>query len=924
MKILVSLAAGLLLSSSMGFEGFLLGCAIGYLLWEQQASRKRMDLLEQRLAAQRAAASRVPDAASAPAGVDAEAPPPEPGRPLEEEALAPPPPEPRSFPEPVEAPADAGAGRPAPDRPPAHRPAASPAATSLARQAEAVLAQVRAFLFGGNTLVRLGMAVLFIGFAFLARYAADHDYFPLELRLAATAASGCALIGVGWRLVERRRDFALVLQGGGAAVLYLTTFVAFRLYGLLPSGAAFGLLVATTLLCGLLALLQNAQGLVILGLLGGFAAPVLTSTGEGSHVALFSYFALLNVAILVLAWYRAWRPLHLVGFFCTFGIAGLWVADAYTAALFATTEPFLVFFFLCYFAISILHSRHDALQLTRPVDGTLVFGLPVVVFSLQAVLVAPFPYGLAWSALAFAAFYAAAAYVLYRRSPARLRLLVESFAGVGLALATMVLPFAFDATWTGAGWALEAGALVWLGFRQRRGLLRASGMLLHAAAGLSFFFGLEGAGNEAVPLLNSYYFGCLALGLSALFIAFLLERNRAQAYRWEAPIQALFLAFGLLWWLAGGIGEIVREVADDGLSLHLVAVYVVATALLCTRAHTLLGWQAVRVPALLLLPALALLLAAAALLVAHPFEAGGFVAWPVGVAAHLYVLRRDEHAVSRGVASLLHAGGLWFPALLLAWEGAWLAGRVAPADTVWPTVAALIVPIVVVLLTTRLATRSTWPFGPWRTSYLLGGAVPLLGALWIGSIVVTLTSPADPRPLPFLPLINPLDLVLAFAVLAGIGWYRTSRRLVEGFGTEEQHEALQWLVAGTVFVWLNATLARTVHFVTGVPYDLAALLASSTFQTALTLFWTTLSVAVMGLAARRGGRTAWIAAATLLGVAVVKLFVVDLSSLNTVARIISFIVVGLLLLLVGYLAPVPPSTRRRAADGPEEPVETLV
>jgi len=41
-------------------------------------------------------------------------------------------------------------------------------------------------------------------------------------------------------------------------------------------------------------------------------------------------------------------------------------------------------------------------------------------------------------------------------------------------------------------------------------------------------------------------------------------------------------------------------------------------------------------------------------------------------------------------------------------------------------------------------------------------------------------------------------------------------------------------------------------------------------------------------------------------VVVVKLFVVDLSQLSAIARIGTFLVVGLLLLVVGYLSPVPP------------------
>lgn len=41
---------------------------------------------------------------------------------------------------------------------------------------------------------------------------------------------------------------------------------------------------------------------------------------------------------------------------------------------------------------------------------------------------------------------------------------------------------------------------------------------------------------------------------------------------------------------------------------------------------------------------------------------------------------------------------------------------------------------------------------------------------------------------------------------------------------------------------------------------------------------------------------------------VAKLFLVDLASHCTVERIISFVAVGLLMLVIGWFAPVPPRT----------------
>jgi len=71
----------------------------------------------------------------------------------------------------------------------------------------------------------------------------------------------------------------------------------------------------------------------------------------------------------------------------------------------------------------------------------------------------------------------------------------------------------------------------------------------------------------------------------------------------------------------------------------------------------------------------------------------------------------------------------------------------------------------------------------------------------------------------------------------------------------------------------------------------------------------------MVLSRMRMERALWIAGAALLAVVVGKLFLVDLSSTGTVARIVSFLGVGVLLLIIGYLAPVPPGAKEAESHG---------
>ena len=141
------------------------------------------------------------------------------------------------------------------------------------------------------------------GRAFSKRSLILHTWYTLSATLLGFAIGTAAgvLLAVGWRLRQKLPVYGLSLQGGGIGMLYLTIFAAFRLHEIVPAPFAFVLLVLLTAFTGVLAVLQNSMVLAILGTVGGFLAPVLVSTGAGNHVALFSYYLLLNTAILGIA-----------------------------------------------------------------------------------------------------------------------------------------------------------------------------------------------------------------------------------------------------------------------------------------------------------------------------------------------------------------------------------------------------------------------------------------------------------------------------------------------------------------------------------------------------------------------------------------------------------------------------------------------
>ena len=121
------------------------------------------------------------------------------------------------------------------------------------------------------------------------------------------------------------------------------------------------------------------------------------------------------------------------------------------------------------------------------------------------------------------------------------------------------------------------------------------------------------------------------------------------------------------------------------------------------------------------------------------------------------------------------------------------------------------------------------------------------------------------------------------------------------------------VLAALGFVALNTVWLRVAHHYAAVPWDAATLFASFVVQAGYSILWTLTGVVLMVAAHRRGQRAMWMPGAALLALTVAKLFVIDLSNRGGSERIVAFIAVGVLMLLVGWFAPMPPAERRLEA-----------
>jgi len=805
------------------------------------------------------------------------------------------------------APASAQIVETAPATAPASQPPRRPDIATVALRA------VQRWFTVGNVPVKIGMLVLLAGVAALLKYASDEGWLtlPAEFKLAGIAAVALGALVFAWRKRDSNRIFALSLQGGAIGVLLLVVFAAFKVFGLVPAGAAFALSIVLVAGAGMLAVLQDAKALAVFALLAGFLAPIWLSTGSGNHVALFSYYAVLNAAIVGIAWYKSWRLLNLLGFAFTFGIGTVWGVLDYASHKYASTQPFLVLFFAFYLAIPLLFARRRPAGRRDLIDGCLVFGMPLVAFSMQAGLMRGQRMSLAFCALGLGALYALLAWWLRRRRD--YDVLAQSYALLGVGFATLAVPLALSAQATACVFALEGAALAWLGLRQQRRLPQFAGVGLQLAAAFAYSIGQADAARQAygtaaalaqtgAMFANAGFMGALLIALAGFASAWAYRHVRR-----DDNIAVLYYGWGLAWWVGNGMHEFATHLGNRDEPDALLA-FAALTGWLAAETHrrrpaTALAWTS-----------LAALASAAPLALwqsdahAQPFAGNGLWAWlayaALGVRS-LLCLREGEH---RAAAAAQFAWWLVWPlvaSLLLRWlpeqaDGlgdGWQAGLIALP---WLLVVAL------ALFRWRwLSMPLGERFDGWRVR-LLAVVFVVLGLWWLASLFEA----GDAAPLPWIPLLNPLELAQLAALVLALRWQLAGGR------TPPPRRIV--LLAALAFVWITSAVLHAVHHWGGAPWN-NELLSTSLAQTSLTVVWSVLGVLGWVIGSKRGQRMLWLAGAVLMGVVLAKLVLVDRQHLGNLLGIGSFIAYGLLCTVVGYFAPAPPRATNGEADASGEP-----
>lgn len=714
-----------------------------------------------------------------------------------------------------------------------------------------------------------GLALL-IGAILFFSLAITRGWIGPEARVALGLVGGIALTLLGDRLLPtRNRVVGAVLVAVGIGVWQLALVAGARLYDVVPMWAALPGMLAAAAVATAFAIRANAQVVALYGLGTALAAPLLFGIPDAQIP--IPYLAVMVAATAAIALARGW-------------VAPPWLAcllSSYQLSLWAWppsgASPDTAVLWLA--ALTVLHGL-AALGMEWRTPLRFRASACLLVAANGAVYVS-FLLALLWREAFPWLLGGAAAFVLLgiagqRLAPApsagsRRRFALTAFA-VAVIQVTIAVPVLLEGPVVECLWAIEALVLVWLAtrFRERAGLAGAA--IVFGLATLTAYFRASGSAAGSIPGLP---FASPALVTLLVFLAVL---GVACVIRHATTDRRVLIAIALL-------------LVTCALPLHITGVGLVigwaALAVLAVAGERLLPsgtgsaaktlQQRIECSLLLgvgVLPAALAIerattfempLTVSSRLAGAPYPGQPAVATVALVAAAAAAAAISQHAWVRQVAITVGIAVL-----------AWFATFALP--TAQTVIAWAILAILAERIRQRLPDRGPLLLGLSGVLLAMGVAAALADVAPLGNLVVS------SAPTSFMPG----DALLGLGALA-------AATLVLAWGLRA-HQAGKWLAGAAATLLIYAvSLSVVATFQQNVNLANIDDLRRQAHM-ALSITWAVIGGLLLGAGVMRAWPLVRWYGLGLLGLATAKVFLYDLNSLDAIYRVLSFLVLGVVLL----------------------------
>lgn len=318
---------------------------------------------------------------------------------------------------------------------------------------------------GENLINKIGIAITVIGVAIGAKYSIEHELISPLTRIILGYLTGIGLLGFGMKLKKKYEGYSAVLVSGAMAIMYFISYAAYDFYNLIPQVFAFTLMVVFTAFTVFAAINYNRQVIAHIGLVGSYAVPFLLSEGSGKVAVLFSYMAIINIGILVIAFKKYWKSIYYSSFGLTWLVYISWYAIRYsTGEHFGLSLLFLALFFAIFYATFLAYKllqkeKFDIADILLLLANSFVFyGIGYAILSKHEIgrqLLGLFTLGNAIVHFGISA-------LIFKQKLAD-KNLFYLVSGLVLVFITVAIPVQLDGNWVTLLWAGEAALLFWIG-----------------------------------------------------------------------------------------------------------------------------------------------------------------------------------------------------------------------------------------------------------------------------------------------------------------------------------------------------------------------------------------------------------------------------------------------------------------------------
>ena len=794
---------------------------------------------------------------------------------------------------------------------------------SLKRASRPEPGPIAAFIKSGNYWAGAGVLLLIVGFALFISYMARRGFFSLEMRIAVAALSGLAMVCSGWIFRKRKPLYFLILQGGGIAVLYLTVFAAHKLTDYVPVWAALALMSILVPAAVAIALFQGSQTLAFIGFLGGFAAPVLLASEEGHIAFLFAYYTILSLGIVIIAFFRSWKSSSLLGFVSSFAMSLYWLLTTYQKEDVAITGAFLTAFVVIYTVLGIiLLNKNRQKAGVNYIEWTIILGTPFLGIVTLWKTFSIINHGYALVSFGFAAFYLILAFSLLKKKlPAIPKILIEIYGALALLLVNIIIPLELSGFQSSLIWAVEAVVVFYLGLRRNDIRIQITALIIHAAAAICYI--IEKSAAAYGPLRSTAFWGTLIIAASAFLMLILSKKaalKNAPAFLSKNSFLFTLLLWAFAWYYTGWWFELWRICQNRNDFFAWYFMVVSGSALffyISSKVFNLPHFN------LAVLPSIAAGLCAmigpffenlvkislsnfTAIFTHNYFHNLWLWAWLAFILVQLSLL------ISSGKTIPFKFHAPWFFSFILivlpvlTFSLRYLTVHLG-LESSWTALAGIMPLLLCLFLLSALFKRIAGTNNSHR--FFLGILLPWIlcvtAALWF---TVTLFMSGDPAPLPlYLPVLNPLELLEALCAALIILCQLKANKI--GLPAMK-NKAIITAADIMGFFWITAILVRIIHFYGNIPYHNAVF--TDAFRFSLFIFWAVWGIGHIIAGHRLGIRSVWIAGAILTVSDMIKLLLFDLANVEIPIRIASFFIAGIVLLFIGWVAPLPPAAKRNS------------